>query len=108
MAECISYEYSKISNAIIEKLCRTFVEYGLSDQFAMNNATYFTSVVFEKFMTNNGIKHITSVPYHPAMNGQEQLEKDKGRYIGIWNTPISCHTLHNYKSILRHPEYIQT
>jgi hypothetical protein len=46
-----------------------FAMYGLPNQLVSDNATTFTSEEFENFMKINGIKHITSAPYHPATNG---------------------------------------
>ena len=58
------------SKATIGKLRRLFEKHGSPDQCETDNGTCFTSADFEEFMTNNGIKHITSFPYHPATNGQ--------------------------------------
>ena len=59
-------------NATIGKLRRLFAKHVLPDQFVTDNGTCFTSADFKEFMTNNGIKHITSSPYHPATNGQAE------------------------------------
>ena len=57
------------SAATIEKLRITFANQGLPDVLVSDNGTCFTSSEFQTFMNRNGIKHITSAPYHPASNG---------------------------------------
>ena len=51
------------------KLHCIFVEHGLPDQCVTDNVTYFTSSDFKEFMTNNGIKPITSALCHPMLSG---------------------------------------
>ena len=41
---------------------------GLPDQIVSDNGPQFTSETFRKFATANGIKHVTSAPYHPSTN----------------------------------------
>ena len=57
-------------------LCSLFARLGLPDQIVSNNRPQFTSEAFRKFTTDNGIKHVTGAPYHPATNRQaEKLEQ---------------------------------
>lgn len=34
-----------------------------------DNGPPFVSAEFQEFMERNGVKHITSAPYHPSTNG---------------------------------------
>ena len=43
--------------------------HGIPEQLVTDNGSQFTSREFMKFMTNNGIKHIKTSPYHPSSNG---------------------------------------
>ena len=60
---------STTSTATIEKLRVLFAQFGLPSMIVTDNATNFTSVEFQEFCNLNGIRHITSSPYHPASNG---------------------------------------
>jgi hypothetical protein len=57
------------SEATTELLRQSFATNGLPDVIVSDNGSCFTSDEFQKFMTLNGIKHITSAPYHPSTNG---------------------------------------
>lgn len=46
-----------------------FARFGLPSQLVSDNAATFTSDEFQNFLKVNGIKHITSAPYHPSTNG---------------------------------------
>ena len=46
-----------------------FARFGLPSQLVSDNATTFTSEEFQNFLKINGVKHITSAPYHPSTNG---------------------------------------
>ena len=60
---------SATSQATIEKLQLVFATHGLPEVIVSDNGTAFTSEEFAAFVRRNGIRHLTSAPYHPASNG---------------------------------------
>jgi hypothetical protein len=60
---------STTSEATIEVLRVIFSRYGLPPQLVSDNGPQFVSAEFTRFLEENGIKHITSAPYHAATNG---------------------------------------
>ncbi|ETW98407.1 MAG: hypothetical protein ETSY2_42860, partial [Candidatus Entotheonella gemina] len=60
---------SATSKVTTDKMRETFSTHGLPEILVTDNGTVFTSVEFETFLSRNGIRHITSAPYHPATNG---------------------------------------
>ena len=60
---------STSSSAIIGELRALFAKFGLPESVVTDNGTGFVSQEFETFLKNNGIRHITSAPYHLASNG---------------------------------------
>ena len=60
---------TSVSQARIERLRNAFATHGLPEICVSDNASCFTSEEFEVFMKKNGIRHVTSAPYHPAING---------------------------------------
>ena len=57
------------STITIEHLRNIFATHGLPEMLETDNASYFTSTEFQDFMKLNGVRHVTSAPYHPATNG---------------------------------------
>ena len=57
------------SQVTMDKLRSTFAVHGLPDMLVTDNGSVFTSAEFELFCKRNGIKHVTSSPYHPSSNG---------------------------------------
>ena len=57
------------SSVTIDKLRGVCSTYGLPDTIVTDNAAAFTSAETKEFFSHNGIKHITSAPYHSASNG---------------------------------------
>lgn len=60
---------STTSAKTIEVLRMIFCRTGIPKQLVSDNGPQFTSVEFENFTKQNGIKHYKSAPYHPATNG---------------------------------------
>lgn len=60
------------TRTIIEKLSEIFCRFGLAQTIVTDNGSNFVSAEFERFCKVNGIKHMTSAPYHPASNGQAE------------------------------------
>jgi hypothetical protein len=53
----------------IQALRDMFARWGIPEQLVSDNGPQFTSDEFRVFMLSNGVKHIRTVPYHPATNG---------------------------------------
>ena len=60
---------SASSHNTITVLRSIFAAQGLPEILVSDNGTAFTSTEFGAFLKWNGIRHITSAPYHPATNG---------------------------------------
>ena len=60
---------STSSAAVITELRTLFARFGIPEVIVSDNGTGFTSSEFNDFVKRNGIKHITSAPYHPSTNG---------------------------------------
>lgn len=67
------YTTSKITSKVtIECLRDCFARFGLPVVLISDNGPSLISNEFEQFLKENGIKHITSAPYHPSSNGQAE------------------------------------
>ena len=53
----------------IEQLLNVFTTHGLPNTIVSDNGSVFMSDDFAKFVKQNGIEHIRTSPYHPALNG---------------------------------------
>ncbi len=60
---------SATSQTTIEKMRIMFATHGLPQTVVTDNGSVFTSKEFEEFAKRNGVRHVTSAPYHPATNG---------------------------------------
>ena len=57
------------SSSTIEVLRDLFARFGIPEQIVSDNGAQFVSEEFQEFVRSNGIRHLTSAPYHPATNG---------------------------------------
>ena len=57
------------SSTTITALRSIFATRGIPELLVSDNGSVFTSAEFKIFTKNNGIRHTTSAPYHPATNG---------------------------------------
>jgi hypothetical protein len=71
----------------VEKLRMTFASQGLHEMVVSDNGPAFVSKEFEEFLRKNGVRHVTSAPYHPSSNGlveravqtfKQAMKKQKG------------------------------
>ena len=60
---------SASSATTIGKLRILFATHGIPDSIVSDNGSPFTSAEMKEFLTANGVRHITSSPYHPSSNG---------------------------------------
>lgn len=60
---------SATSSVVIELSRVLFSQFGIPKVLVTDNGPFFVSEEFEIFLAKNGVKHITSAPYHPAING---------------------------------------
>ena len=90
------------STTVIEELREKFAQFGIPQTIVTDNGTCFTSADFESFLSDNGIHHLTTAPYHPASNGlaeravqivKKGLKKNKK---GTFRTRLS-RTLFSYR-----------
>jgi hypothetical protein len=70
------------SFATIEKMMLSFSVHGLPDTLVSDNGSCFTITEFQTFVTENGIKHIKTAPYHPSSNGLAE------KAVGIVNAGL--------------------
>ena len=60
------------SATTIEHFRSIFAIHGLPELLVTDNGATFTSAESKEFYSANGIRHVTSAPYHPSTNGQAE------------------------------------
>ena len=71
------------STGTIEHLRFIFATHGLPEMLVTNNDSVLTSTEHKVFLHRNGIRHVTSTPYHPASNGlaERAVQTFKERHL---------------------------
>ncbi|XP_026581621.1 uncharacterized protein K02A2.6-like, partial [Pseudonaja textilis] len=57
------------TQAVAKALTRFFVTHGLPDTLVSDNGPQFISSEFSRYVTNLGIRHVLTAPFHPSRNG---------------------------------------
>ena len=60
---------STTTASLIVELRQVFSVFGLPQQVVSDNGPQLISAESERFMKENDVKHVRSVPYHPLTNG---------------------------------------
>ena len=60
---------STTSSSTMDVLRDLFARFGIPEQIVSDNGAQFVSEEFQAFVRSNGVRHITSAPYHRATNG---------------------------------------
>ena len=93
----------------VEKLREVMARFGLAKSIVSDNGPQFTSKEFDRFVINNGIRHVRIAPYHPSSNGQverfvqtlkkalyesreEDLEKSLNQFLMVYRNTPHCTT----------------
>ncbi|KAJ8406871.1 hypothetical protein AAFF_G00291470 [Aldrovandia affinis] len=84
-----------IYHTVISTLRLLFATHGLPDIIVSDNGAFFTSAEFQEFARRNGIRHVTTAPYHPSLNGQAErmVQTTKEALsritVGDWKTRLA-------------------
>ncbi|XP_026534300.1 uncharacterized protein K02A2.6-like, partial [Notechis scutatus] len=60
------------TEAVTKELSKLFATHGLPDVIVSDNGPQFTSLEFEKFLAERGIRHALTALAHPAANGRAE------------------------------------
>ncbi|XP_055522568.1 uncharacterized protein K02A2.6-like [Wyeomyia smithii] len=60
------------TSATIRLMRKLFANKGMPELLVTDNGSQFKSAQFDGFCCKNGIRHTTTVPYHPQSNGQAE------------------------------------
>ena len=61
------------SEVVINFLWATFAQFGIPETILTDNGSCFVSEKLELYLKKNGVKHLTSAPYHPVSNGLAEM-----------------------------------
>ncbi len=88
-----------------------FTRTGVPEQLVSDNGPQFISEEFQIFLRNNGIKHVTSAPYHPATNGLAErfVQSLKNALHAMTHEKLTLsQKLHNFLFAYRNATHVTT
>ncbi len=88
-----------------------FARTGVPEQLVSDNGPQFISEEFQIFLRNNGIKHVTSAPYHPATNGLAErfVQSLKNALRAMIHEKLTLNQkLHNFLFAYRNATHVTT
>nr|XP_055076811.1 uncharacterized protein K02A2.6-like [Misgurnus anguillicaudatus] len=88
-----------------------FARTGVPEQLVSDNGPQFISEEFQIFLKNNGIKHVTSAPYHPATNGLAErfVQSLKNGLRAMTDERLTLNQkLHNFLFAYRNATHVTT
>jgi len=68
------------ANSMVEKLREIFAGYGLPGKIVSDNGPQFTCNEYREFCNRNGIKIVTSPPFHSSTNGAAENAMNSFKY----------------------------
>ena len=63
---------STTANAVIQQCKNICSKHGIPGEVAMNNWSQFDSCTFCRFSKAYQLHHVTSIPYYPRSNGEDE------------------------------------
>ncbi|XP_057202332.1 uncharacterized protein K02A2.6 [Triplophysa rosa] len=85
-----------------------FARTGVPEQLVSDNVPQFVAEEFQMFLRNNGVRHVTSAPYHPATNGLAErfVQSLKNALRAMTNERITLsQKLHNFLFAYRNAKH---
>lgn len=81
--EVVNFRQNTKAAKLVEVFQALFTRHGLPDHVVTDNGRQFSSAEFSEFLRHNGVKHMFTAPYHPAMHGAAE------NFVGTMKDKVS-------------------